>query len=77
MGFAVNVDLFAATLSGCAVCHSGSRAVTETSAACLVCTMGVVSGDLDVTSGTEFVFVVKAFCSTACQNCHNRDLLVI
>lgn len=33
-------------------------------------------GDLDITSGTEFVFVVHAFYSRTFQNCHSQLFLL-
>jgi hypothetical protein len=71
LSLTVNIDLFTATVLSIAV-HGGARriAVAEASAGGILCMAGICTGDLDITSGTEFVFVVHAFYSRTFQNCH-------
>ena len=73
----VDVDFFTAAVMSFAVCHTGSRAVTKTSTVCFICTMSIISCNLNIASGTELIFIVKTFCGTTFQNCHNRSLLLI
>ena len=75
LGFAVDVDLFAAAVFGTAVLHGSCRTVAEASAACFISTVCVVTGDFDITAGTEFVVVVDTFCCRTVQNSHVCNLL--
>lgn len=76
LGFAVDVDLFAAAVFGTAVLHGSCRTVAEASAACFISTVCVVTGDLDITARTEFVVVVNTFCCRTVQNSHVCNLLI-
>lgn len=76
LGFAVDVDLFAAAVFGTAVLHGSCRTVAEASAACFICTVCVVTGNLDITAGTESVIVVNTFCCRTVQNSHACNLLI-
>lgn len=75
LGFAVDVDLFAAAVFGTAVLHGCSCTVAETATACFISTVCVVTGDFDITAGTEFVVVVDTFCCRTVQNSHVCNLL--
>jgi hypothetical protein len=76
LGFAVDVDLFAAAVVRFTVHGStGSISFTETSAVCFIRITGTRTGDLDITSGTEFVFVVHTFGCRTFENCHSSFLL--
>ena len=75
LGYAVDVDLFAAAVFGTAVMHGCSCTVAETATACFISTVCVVTGDLDITSGTEFVFVVHTFGCRTFENSHCSFLL--
>ena len=74
--FAVDVDLFAAAVCGIAVLCSYRCPVAKTSAACLISAVCVVTGDLDITAGTEFVVIVDTFCCRTVQNSHVCNLLI-
>ena len=58
MCFTVDLDLFTSTAAGTAVCHRISAALTETAAACLICSGSIFSGNVDVTFGTELFLIV-------------------
>ena len=75
LGFAVDVDLFAAAVVSFTVHGStGSAAFTETSAVCFICIACTCTGNFDITSGTEFVFVVHTFGCRTFENCHSSFL---
>ena len=65
LGFTVNVDLFTATVFLSAVHGRTSASFSETSAAGFICFAGIFTGNLDVTSGTEFMIIIDTFCCTA------------
>ena len=61
VGFAVNLDFFAATAIGEAVCHGTFRTLLKTAAACLAGRSSIFAGDINLTLGTELLFVVNTF----------------
>ena len=61
MGFAVNLDLFASASIGEAVGHGASDTFLETSTAGFICTGGIFTGYINLTFGTELIFVVDTF----------------
>ena len=73
LSLTVNIDLFTATvLSSTVHGRAGRIAVAEASAGSILCMAGICTGYLDITSGTEFVFVVHAFYSRTFQNCDSQ-----
>jgi len=77
LSLTVNIDLFTATvLSSTVHGRAGRIAVAEASAGSILCMSGICTGDLDITSGTEFVVVVHAFYSRTFQNCHSQLFLL-
>ena len=61
VGFAVNLDFFAAASIRKAVCHRIFRAFLKTATACLVCRSGIFTDNINTAFGTEFFFVVNTF----------------
>ena len=61
VGFTVNLDLFAATAVSEAVGHGSSDTFLKASAAGFACIGSIFTGYVDLSFGTELIFVVDTF----------------